>query len=109
MVRLTEAQALRDQHTRVQALKWELAWAYVHEKENKLMAKMEEIGVAEGRGRPSMRRFAKRKRNTRRQMFVLPKSRRRCWALERWTSLRERKAISPPKFERVGMSMRKRR
>lgn len=50
MVRLTEAQALRDQHTKVQQLKWELAWAYIHEKENELTAKMEEIEVAERRG-----------------------------------------------------------
>lgn len=50
MVRLTEAQALRDQHTKVQTLKWELAWAYIHEKENELAAKMEEIEAAEGRG-----------------------------------------------------------
>lgn len=50
MVRLTEAQALRNQHTKVQELKWELAWAYIHEKENELAAKMEEVEVAERRG-----------------------------------------------------------
>jgi len=53
MVRLTEAQALRNQHTKVQELKWELAWAYIHEKENELAAKMEEIEIAE-RGEPTL-------------------------------------------------------
>ena len=50
MIRHKEAEALRDQHTKVQVLKWELAWAYIHEKENELAAKMEEIEVAERRG-----------------------------------------------------------
>jgi chromosome segregation ATPase len=50
MVQLTEAQALRDQHTKMQELKWELAWAYIHEKESELGSKMEEIEVAERSG-----------------------------------------------------------
>lgn len=53
MVRLNEAQALRNQHTKVQELKWELAWAYIHEKEDELADKMEKIEVAE-RGGPTL-------------------------------------------------------
>ncbi len=50
MVRLNEAQALRDQHSKVQELKEELAWAYIHEKETELADTMEKIEVTERRG-----------------------------------------------------------
>jgi chromosome segregation ATPase len=53
MVRLKEAEALQDQHTKVQELKWELTWAYIYEKENDLATKMEEIEAVE-RGGPTL-------------------------------------------------------